>query len=232
MRRVFLDTETTGMNSAEDRIVSVGCVAYEGREPLAGDGAEFSRFINPRRKVEIGAVQVHGLTDEFLVEYPPFSDCAAALADFVRGAEVVIHNAAFDEGFLNAEFARLQMPPLAEAAEKVICSLELAKRLVTGAGGYSLDKLCGHFGVDNSMRETHGALLDARLLAQVYVRMTRRQMALDMRGAPAPAAAEGGEEEKEIAVRVLRASEKENAAHESLLDAMEKETGAAPVGRR
>ena len=125
MRRVFLDTETTGFGADKNRIVSVGAVAYNDRDIISGDGGEFDCYVNPPCAMEEGAQKTHGLSEEFLADFPPFAERAEDIAAFVRGAEVIMHNAEFDEGFLNAEFARLKMPPLAKVAAKVVCSKRL-----------------------------------------------------------------------------------------------------------
>lgn len=229
MRRVFLDTETTGFGADKHRIVSVGAVAYNDRDAVGGDDGEFDCYINPSRAVDAGAQKIHGLSDEFLAGFPPFAGHADAIVAFLRGAEVIIHNAEFDEAFLDAEFARVKMPPLADIADKVICSLNLARKLHPQLPSHSLDALCGHFRVDSSARIKHGALTDARLLAQVYLRMTLEQMAFALPGAKVAQKAEesGGE------VLVVPATKAEISAHESHLDKMqEKAKGVIPLWRR
>ena len=233
MRRIFLDTETTGFGAREHRIVALGAVAYMEREPVVGEGSEIDFYFNPERTVDADAMRVHGLSDEFLAECKPFAEHAQAIADFVRGAEVVMHNAEFDEEFINAEFKRAAMPPLAEIAD-VKCSLQLARKLHPQLGSHSLDALCSHFRVDRSARATHhNALADARILAQVYLRMTLEQMTFALPGARAnakPAAAideaAGGN------VPVIHAGDDELAAHEELLDKMEKDTKVKPLWRK
>lgn len=229
MRRVFLDTETTGFGADKHRIVSVGAVAYHDRDAVGGDDGEFDCYINPARAVDAQAQQVHGLSDDFLSGFPPFAERADDIADFVRGAEVIIHNAEFDESFLNAEFARVKMPPLADIADKVICSLVLARRLHPQLPAHSLDALCGHFRVDNSARVKHGALTDARLLAQVYFRMTLEQMTFALPGTKTTSAADSGGGE----VPIVRATKAEIKAHESHLDKMTKISGGIiPLWRK
>lgn len=230
MRRVFLDTETTGFGADKHRIVSVGAVAYNDRDAI-GEGGEFDCYLNPERAIDAQARQVHGLTEEFLADFPPFAERAQDIADFVRDAEVVIHNAEFDEGFLNAEFARLKMPPLAEVAGKVVCSLMLARKLHPQLPAHSLDALCGHFRVDSSARVKHGALTDARLLAQVYLRMTLEQMTFSLPGAKVKVAAQDGGGGGEV--KVVRATKAETTAHEKHLDLMEqKNKGIIPLWRQ
>lgn len=228
MRRVFLDTETTGFGAERHRIVSVGAVAYNDRDAIGGEGGEFDCYINPARAVDAQAQKVHGLSDEFLAGFPPFAGRANDIAEFVRGAEVIMHNAEFDEGFLNAEFARLKMPPLADIAAKVICSLVLARKLHPQLPAHSLDALCGHFRVDNSARVKHGALTDARLLAQVYLRMTLEQMAFSLPGTKTTSAADSGGGE----VLVIAATKAEIKAHESHLDKMAETSKVIPLWRR
>ncbi|MGI9338887.1 MAG: exonuclease domain-containing protein [Gammaproteobacteria bacterium] len=229
MRRIFLDTETTGFGADKHRIVSVGAVAYNDRDAIGGESGEFDCYVNPSRAIDAQARHIHGLSEAFLSGFPTFDGRAQDIADFIRGAEVVIHNAEFDESFLNAEFGRLKMPPLADVAAKVVCSLMLARKLHPQLPGHSLDALCGHFRVDNSARVKHGALTDARLLAQVYLRMTLEQMTFALPGAKAAAAAEDGGGK----VPIIRATKAERAAHESHLDTMrEKTKGVIPLWRR
>lgn len=175
MRQIFLDTETTGLDApAGDRIVELGCIEMVGRKLT---GRHLHRYINPCRPVHADAVRVHGLTDDFLADKPVFEQVAQELLEFVRGAEVIIHNAAFDAGFLDEEFKRLGHPPLRALAGRVTDSLAMARERFPGKSN-SLDALCRRLEVDNRHREFHGALLDAGLLAEVYVRMTRGQDAL------------------------------------------------------
>ncbi|HEU4459916.1 MAG TPA: DNA polymerase III subunit epsilon [Methylibium sp.] len=173
-RIVFLDTETTGLSPDNgDRIVEIGCVEMVNRR-LTGE--TLHHYLNPERASHEDALKVHGLTDEFLAGQPRFAEVADALLDFLAGAEIVIHNAAFDIGFLDAELKRLGRPGLASQA-KVSCSLTMARELYPGKSN-SLDALCKRLEVDNTARTLHGALLDAGLLAEVYLRMTRGQNSL------------------------------------------------------
>ena len=205
-------------------------MAYNDRDIISGDGGEFDCYVNPPCAMEEGAQKTHGLSEEFLADFPPFAERAEDIAAFVRGAEVIMHNAEFDEGFLNAEFARLKMPPLAKVAAKVVCSLILARRMHPQLPSHSLDYLCGHFRVDNSARVKHGALTDARLLAQVYLRMTLEQMTFALPGARVKSAAANADSGGEVLV--VRASEAEVAAHESHLDTMQKRKGVVPLWRK
>lgn len=175
MRQVFLDTETTGLNPRSgDRLVEVGCVEMVNRR-LTGNN--FHSYVNPERDSEEGALAVHGLTTEFLGDKPKFAEIAAEFCDYIRGAEVIIHNAPFDVGFLDAELSRLNYPKLNEHVHSVIDTLVQAKEMHPGKRN-SLDALCDRYGVSNAHRTLHGALLDAELLAEVYIAMTRGQNSL------------------------------------------------------
>jgi DNA polymerase-3 subunit epsilon len=176
MRQIFLDTETTGLEAAQDhRIIEIGCVELVGRRPT---GRQFHRYLNPERDIDEGALEVHGITRARLAGEPKFAEIAAELIEFLRGAELVIHNAAFDVGFLDAEFARLGgVAPTVATLCTVVDSLALARQMHPGQRN-SLDALCKRYNVDNSRRELHGALLDAQLLGEVYLAMTGGQVAL------------------------------------------------------
>lgn len=230
MRRVFLDTETTGLEPEKGhRIVEVAAIAYDERTPIPEErGGEFRRLVNPEREVEKEALKVHGFSDSLLAKQPPFADCAKELAEFLRGAEVVIHNAEFDQKFLDAEFARLRMPPLAKVADRIVCSLVMARRELPGLRTYSLDGLCAHFKVDASVRTTHNALLDVRLLARVYLKMTRGQTSLRMKKTDSTRL-----EAPDVAPDAppLLATTEELAAHEAFLDGMEKAEKTTPLWR-
>ncbi|HEV7816234.1 MAG TPA: DNA polymerase III subunit epsilon [Janthinobacterium sp.] len=177
MRQIVLDTETTGLNPRiGNRIIEVGCVELVNRV-LTGNN--FHRYINPERDSEEGALAVHGLTTEFLSDKPKFAEIVEELREYIAGAEVIIHNAPFDLGFLNAEFKRLNLPSFNEHIGGVIDTLVQAKELHPGKRN-SLDALCDRYGVSNSRRKLHGALLDAELLADVYLSMTRGQNSLSM----------------------------------------------------
>jgi len=177
MRQIVLDTETTGLNPRNgDRVIEIGCVELHNRM-LTGNN--FHRYINPERDSEEGALAVHGLTTEFLSDKPKFAEIIEELRDYIAGADVIIHNAPFDLGFLNAEFKRLNVPNFSEHVGEVIDTLVQAKELHPGKRN-SLDALCDRYGVSNSHRKLHGALLDAELLADVYLSMTRGQNSLGM----------------------------------------------------
>ncbi len=175
MRQIVLDTETTGMDAHQgDRIIEIGCIELVNREPT---GNNLHLYFNPERESDPGALAVHGLTTEFLSQFNTFDQHAQEIADYLSGAELLIHNAAFDVGFLNAEFARYQIPPLEEIAAKITDTLALARAKFPGQRN-SLDALCDRLGVSNEHRVLHGALLDAELLADVWLAMTREQFGL------------------------------------------------------
>lgn len=177
-RLIFLDTETTGLDpKLGHKIIEVGAVEAVDRRLT---GQTFHRYLNPDREIDAGAIAVHGITNEFLHDKPRFFEVAAELAQFLDGATIVIHNAAFDLGFLEAEFGALRMKPAFLAArEKVVDSLAIARAKFPGKRN-SLDALCERFGVDNSSRNLHGALLDARLLGDMYFALTREQATIEI----------------------------------------------------
>lgn len=177
-RLIFLDTETTGLDpKLGHKIIEVGAVEAIDRRLT---GLTFHRYLNPDREIDAGAVAVHGITNEFLHDKPRFFEIAAELAQFLDGATIVIHNAAFDLGFLEAEFGALRMRPAFLAArESVVDSLAIARAKFPGKRN-SLDALCERFGVDNSSRNLHGALLDARLLGDMYFALTREQATIEI----------------------------------------------------
>lgn len=177
MRQIVLDTETTGLSPrAGNRILEIGCVELLNRQ-LSGRNLHF--YINPERDSEEGALAVHGLTTEFLADKPTFKQIAAEFLDYVRGAQIIIHNAPFDVGFLDAELALLGLPKFIEHVDSVIDSLQMAKEQHPGRRN-SLDALCDRYGISNAHRTLHGGLLDAALLSEVYLAMTRGQNSLGM----------------------------------------------------
>jgi len=222
MRQIVLDTETTGLDWKNgDRIVEIGCVEMANRVLT---GRHFHVYINPERGIPADAEAIHGLSEEFLADKPVFAAIAAEFEDFVRGAELVIHNAPFDVGFLNHELDRLGKPPIEELCANVVDTLKMAREQNPGKKA-SLDALCDRFEVDNAHRTLHGALLDAELLAEVYLAMTRGQETLTMafeESAPASAAASAATEENRPPLKVLRASEAEIAAHDAVLADIDK----------
>jgi DNA polymerase-3 subunit epsilon len=230
MRLVFLDTETTGLSpESGDRIIEIGCVEMLNRR-LSGRNLHF--YVNPQRPNSEDAVKVHGLTDEFLADKPLFGAIADELLEYVAGAEIVIHNAAFDVGFLDEELKRLGRPRFTEVVAQVTDSLSMARDLFPGKSN-SLDALCKRLEVDNSNRALHGALLDAGLLADVYINMTRGQNSLVIDAVEANAA------EASVAIidfssfhlPVIAANEDELAAHDLVLAELDKASGGKTVWR-
>ncbi|WP_246797400.1 DNA polymerase III subunit epsilon [Burkholderia perseverans] len=234
MRQIILDTETTGLNARNgDRIIEIGCVEMLNRR-LTGNNLHF--YVNPERDSDPGALAVHGLTTAFLSDKPKFAEIAEALRDFVRGGELIIHNAPFDIGFIDAEFERLGMPPLLEHCDGVIDTLVQAKSMFPGKRN-SLDALCDRFGISNAHRTLHGALLDSELLAEVYLAMTRGQesLVIDMLGDGGDHGGEAGGSRVSFAsldLPVLAASEQELAAHQAQLDDLDKSVKGACVWRQ
>jgi len=227
-RQVVLDTETTGLSaSLGDRVIEVGCIELLSRR--VSDN-HFHRYVNPERKSEEGALRVHGLTDEFLADKPKFAEIATPFLDYVRGAELVIHNADFDVEFLDLELERVGLGRLQDHVAGVVDTLALARELHPGRRN-SLDALCERYAVSNAHRTLHGALLDARLLAEVYLAMTRGQdsLAMDLETAAEQAAVTARIDASRLVV--LRASEDEERAHEAYLDGMAKEAGSKIVWR-
>ena len=216
MRQVFLDTETTGLYAEQgDRIIEVACVEYDNRRDT---GRRLHHYVNPGRSSHPDALRVHGISDDFLADKPPFASVAAEVLEFVAGADVVIHNASFDLSFLDAELGRLNLPRFAQHAARITDSLQMARELFPGKGN-SLDALCRRLEVDNSKRDLHGALIDADLLAQVYLNLTRGQDSLvidssDPARGPVAAAAT---ELSRLKLPVLQAGAEEAAAHELVL---------------
>ncbi|HXF46025.1 MAG TPA: DNA polymerase III subunit epsilon [Burkholderiaceae bacterium] len=223
MRQVVLDTETTGLEAKEGhRIIEIGAIEIVGRRLTE---RRLHHYVNPERDSDEGALAVHGIDNDFLRDKPKFADIAHELLEFVRGAEVIIHNAAFDLEFLDAELARLGLPPFVTHCAKVTDSLALARELHPGKRN-SLDALCERYQVNNAQRTLHGALLDAGLLAEVYLAMTRGQDSLGMDlGIAAPV--EDAVPIDASGLIVLAASEAEIAAHEAILDAIERQAKTA-----
>lgn len=224
MRQVVLDTETTGLDPAQGhRVIEIGCLEILNRRV---SGATYHVYLNPEREIDAGAIQVHGLTNEFLADKPRFADVAAEFLEFVRDAELVIHNAPFDVGFLNTELARLGGEPVTRHCG-VVDTLKLAKEMHPGQKN-NLDALCKRYAVDNSGRAYHGALLDAQLLAEVYLAMTRGQETLGIEVA-APARGAGVAVARRGPLKVIRAGEAEREAHAAYLAGLAKECGEAPT---
>ena len=230
MRQIVLDTETTGLNPRSgDRIIEIGCVELFNRT-LTGNN--FHRYINPERDSEEGALAVHGLTTEFLSDKQKFAEIVAELRDYIAGAEVIIHNAPFDLGFLNAEFERLGLPSFSGHIANVVDTLVQAKEMHPGKRN-SLDALCDRYGVSNSHRKLHGALLDAELLADVYLSMTRGQNSLSMELEVSPTESDATQAAilPLAEVFVLYATELEVVEHEALLDGLDREVKGNCVWR-
>ncbi len=220
MRKVILDTETTGLDfRAGDRVVEIGCVELRGRQLT---GQRFHAYLNPDREVPQGAIEIHGLTNEFLADKPKFAEIVADFVEFIRGAELVIHNAAFDVGFLNNELGLLQMDSIDQICCEVIDTLRMAREMRPGKKN-NLNALCAEFGVDNSGRQVHGALLDAELLAEVYLAMTRGQNSLEIEFDSAPVDYSAGGTRQRPPLLVLRASEDELVEHARVLDEIARE---------
>jgi DNA polymerase-3 subunit epsilon len=221
MRRIVLDTETTGLEPADGhRIIELACLELHGRRAT---GRHFHRYVNPERDIDLQATQVHGMTIEDLADKPKFSDIADEFLDFVQGSELLIHNAPFDVAFLNVELERIGRPRL-ETVCTVADTLMMAREIHPGKRN-SLDALCERYAVENSQRTLHGALLDAQLLADVWIAMTRGQETLDivLASAAAPAMALS-EAPRAVSVLVLRASEEELAAHRAMCERIARES--------
>jgi DNA polymerase III subunit epsilon len=224
MRQIVLDTETTGLDPAQGhRVIEIGALEILNRRIT---GATYHVYLNPERDIDAGALQVHGLSREFLSDKPRFADVAAEFLDFVRDAELIIHNAPFDIGFLNAELAYLEDGPMKRYCG-VLDTLKLAKGLHPGQKN-NLDALCRRYFVDNAGRTFHGALLDAQLLAEVYLAMTRGQETLGI-DISQPALAGGTMTQRQPghahALKVVRASEAERVLHGAYLAGLAKECG-------
>jgi DNA polymerase-3 subunit epsilon len=230
VRQVVLDTETTGLAADQGhRIIEIGCVELVNRRL---SGRTLHLYLNPERAVDEAATEVHGMTWDDLRDKPRFADVAPQVLEFVDGAEVLIHNAPFDLSFLDSELMRLGAPGFASACSRVVDTLSMARELHPGKRN-SLDALCDRYAVSNAHRTLHGALLDAELLAEVYLAMTRGQdsfeIALDAEG-PRPTGG-AGVEWPPTGLRVLQACAREIAAHEALLDGIEAERRAAAIWR-
>lgn len=231
MRQIVLDTETTGLETSQGhRIIEIGCVELVNRRLT---GQHYHQYINPQREIDQGAIEVHGITNEFLADKPVFGQIAGEFLEFVRGAELIIHNAPFDVGFINSELERLAQrdPGQIEACCDILDTLVLARRKHPGQRN-SLDALCARYSVDNSQRDLHGALLDAEILADVYLAMTGGQTTFQL------GTGGDGDDNSQTAVnapqrlpdsrprlKVIRASEQELAAHRDSLDNIARAAG-------
>jgi len=234
MRQIVLDTETTGLEvEQQHRVIEIGCVELVNRRLT---GRTYHQYLNPERDIDEGAQQVHGLSRETLTKQPLFGEVHAEFLEFIRDAELIIHNAPFDVAFLNAELARIELEHKIGDLCRVLDTLALARQMHPGQRN-SLDALCKRYSVDNSHRDYHGALLDARILAEVYLAMTGGQAnltlsaesdtALAQARRAAPLRLDGG-----IRIIVVRPSESELAAHEHVLTLLDKASGGKTVWRR
>jgi DNA polymerase-3 subunit epsilon len=231
MRQIFLDTETTGLNAESgDRVIEIGCVEMLNRR-LSGRNLHF--YLNPERASHEDAVKVHGLTDEFLADKPLFSAIVDELMEYLAGAEILIHNAAFDIGFLNAELRRLGRPAFEAQVGSITDTLLMAREMFPGKSN-SLDALCKRLEVDNTSRNLHGALLDAGLLAEVYIRMTRGQDSLvidDLHGTGATIVLDAVDFAA-LPLVVIEPGPEELVAHEAVLVALDKASAGKTLWRR
>jgi DNA polymerase-3 subunit epsilon len=226
-RQIILDTETTGLEVEQGhRLIEVGCVELKNRRPT---GNNFHRYVNPQRAVDYGAQQVHGLSNDFLADKPVFEAISKELWEYLKSAELIIHNAPFDVGFLNREFALSGFTQKLDEICTVTDTLSMARRMNPGQKA-SLDALCKRYNVDNSHRDLHGALLDARLLADVYLAMTGGQSRLTLDageagGAPRKSLLDELLPPRETGLKVIPASEVERAEHLSRLEGIKKKAG-------
>lgn len=219
MRQVFLDTETTGLYTAQEhRIIEVAALEVVNRRATK---RYFHQYVNPERAIDVGAQEVHGISLEFLQDKPKFADIAKELIDFIADAELIIHNAPFDVGFLNYEFGMLGLPHVETLVPEITDTLKMAKAMRPGQRN-NLDALCRFYGIDNSKRTLHGALLDAELLADVYMSMTRGQETLGMELEVAQASEHDAAYEAIAPVIVQQASAAELSEHEAYLAALAK----------
>ena len=234
MRQIVLDVETTGLDaSSGHRIIEIGCVEIFNRRPT---GQKFHRYLNPEREIDAGALAVHGIDDAKLASAPKFAEIAAELVAFISGAELIIHNAPFDVGFLDAEFARLPDLGPVSGLCRVLDTLALARSLHPGQRN-SLDALCKRYSVDNTKRELHGALLHAGILVDVYLAMTGGQsaLALDSAAARVQSAQAGAatplQRTPGVVLVVPAPTPEELQQHESLLDLVQKASGGKALWR-
>ncbi len=230
MRQIFLDTETTGLSAATgDRVIEIGCVELFNRK-LTGNNKHF--YLNPERDSHEDALKVHGISNEFLRDKPKFEAVADELMDYLRDAEIIIHNAQFDVSFLNKELELIGKPLFREFVTSVTDTLVMAKEMFPGKRN-SLDALCSRLGVDNSGRTLHGALLDAELLADVYINLTRGQDALLIDAFDAESTQVNAEKVdlSTFTLPVIAANEQENAAHLDQLSQLDKSSGGKTLWR-
>ena len=224
MRQLFLDTETTGLYAAQGhRIIEIAAVEMVNRRPTNN---HFHVYINPQREIDAAAQAVHGIDIEFLQDKPLFEQIAQELIDFVKNAELIIHNAPFDVGFLNAELGRIGLQPIESFCDNITDTLKMAKDSRPGQRN-NLDALCRHFGVNNAKRTLHGALLDAELLAEVYMAMTRGQESLMMELTHSQPVSTQAQLQQHQVIKILQANSEEQSAHEAYVQSLAK-AGAKP----
>jgi len=234
MRQVVLDTETTGLDHSDGhRIIEIGCVEMVNRRLTGND---FHQYLQPDREIDAGAMEVHGISNESLLDKPRFEEVAADLVDYLKDAEIIIHNAPFDVGFLNMELKRCGSKDTIESLSVIIDSLVMARHKHPGQKN-TLDALCKRYDVDNSQRDLHGALLDAQILADVYLAMTGGQGALMLDSSIDASGVQQAEKIRRLdsdrpALKVLLPSEEELALHETRLDAVDKVCKDGAVWRR
>ncbi|MDB6062875.1 MAG: dnaQ [Verrucomicrobiaceae bacterium] len=236
MRQIILDTETTGLETSQGhRLIEIGCVEMIGRRLT---GRHFHQYVNPEREIDFGAMEVHGITNQMVADKPLFAHVVDELLDFIRGAELIIHNAPFDLGFLNYELQLLnRKDERIETLCAVIDTLVMARQRHPGQKN-NLDALCNRYGVDNSQRELHGALLDAEILADVYLAMTGGQTALALQGEESENQSSGPTESviRKLdlplhALKVVRANQVELALHDQNLMTIDKASGGKTLWR-
>ncbi len=225
MRQIVLDTETTGLEPTQGhRIIEIGCVELVGRRRTGND---YHQYIKPDREIDPGAIEVHGITNEFLEDKPCFEDLAEDFLNYVKGAELVIHNAPFDVGFINHEFARIGIKKIEDQCS-ITDTLIMARKMRPGQRN-SLDALCSSYEIDNSSRQLHGALLDAEILADVYLAMTGGQVSMLLNGMQefGVLSSEGIRrvDANRPPLPIIYATEEEKMAHSLRLDFIEKESG-------
>ena len=232
MRQIVLDTETTGLEPSQGhRIIEIGCVEISNRRLT---NKRFHQYINPQREIDEGAIEVHGITNEFLVDKPVFADIAEDFLSFVQGAELIIHNAPFDVGFINHELKLLGSDIVRiDNVCSILDTLSMARQMHPGQKN-NLDALCKRYEIDNSSRTLHGALLDAEILADVYLSMTGGQVRLSLDGSEQDEAGNAAEVEhkpveRSQKLRVITASEVERAEHDKRMAAIAKACGDRPV---
>jgi len=231
VRQIILDTETTGLSPQQGhRVIEIGCVEMVDRK-LTGNN--FHQYLQPDREIDAGAIEVHGISNEFLVDKPRFADIADDFARYIEGAQLVIHNAPFDVGFMNSEFSLCKTGKQVADICTVLDTLAMARKMHPGQKN-NLDALCKRYEIDNTRRELHGALLDAEILADVYLAMTGGQVALQLGAGAEVADGSGVEEIRRLpadrpALRVIRADDTEVDEHKARLEAIASAAGAPSV---